>query len=97
MGDALDIQRRGSALLNPELDGPHPSPLPEGEGTEWGMVQGYADLILLYRIHNRLVLSGRCQTSDASVGPLSLWERAGVRVETEFHISNSDCNAALTQ
>ena len=36
MGDALDIQRLGSALLNPELAGPHPSPLPEGEGTEWG-------------------------------------------------------------
>ena len=38
MGDALDIQRLGSALLNPELDGPHPSPLPEREGTEWGML-----------------------------------------------------------
>ncbi|MCP1484870.1 hypothetical protein J3D48_001183 [Pseudomonas fluorescens] len=26
---------------------PHPSPLPEGEGTDWGMLQRYADLILL--------------------------------------------------
>ncbi|PNB47462.1 hypothetical protein C1X29_23310 [Pseudomonas sp. GW456-12-10-14-LB2] len=34
---------------------PHPSPLPEGEGTDWGMLQRCIDLILLYRIHNRLV------------------------------------------
>ncbi|CAI8829888.1 hypothetical protein EMIT0P265_20290 [Pseudomonas zeae] len=39
---------------------PHPNPLPEGEGTEWGMLKKYADLNVLHRIHNRLVLSGRC-------------------------------------
>jgi hypothetical protein len=25
----------------------HPNPLPEGEGTEWGMLEGYADLNVL--------------------------------------------------
>jgi hypothetical protein len=44
------------------------------------MLKGYADLIVLYRIHNRLGFSGRCMTPDTSVGPLSLRERAGVRV-----------------
>ena len=23
---------------------PHPSPLPEGEGTDWGILKNYADL-----------------------------------------------------
>ncbi|OJT51194.1 hypothetical protein EGJ55_05750 [Pseudomonas moraviensis] len=32
-----------------------------------------------FRIHNRLGRSGRCKTPDTSVGPLYLWERAGVR------------------
>ncbi|PYC11262.1 hypothetical protein DMX02_30720 [Pseudomonas jessenii] len=43
------------------------------------MLQKYTDLKLLYRIHNRLDHSGRCRTPDTSVGPLYLWERAGVR------------------
>jgi len=47
MGDALDIPRFGSGLLNPELDGPHPSPLPEGEGTEWGMLWIFSDVEVL--------------------------------------------------
>lgn len=34
---------------------------------------------MLYRIHNRLVFSGRCITPDTSVGSLSRRERAGVR------------------
>ncbi|ANI54094.1 hypothetical protein PDR5_23640 [Pseudomonas sp. DR 5-09] len=43
------------------------------------MLQIYADLILLYRIHNRLDSSGRCIAQYTSVGSLSLGERAGVR------------------
>jgi hypothetical protein len=39
----------------------------------------YADVMLLFRIHNRLDLSGRCIAKDASVSPLSLGERARVR------------------
>jgi len=58
---------------------PHPSPLPEGEGTDPGMLKKHADLNLLYRFHNRLGRSGRYTTPDPSVGPLYLWERAGVR------------------
>ncbi|TMU75638.1 hypothetical protein FGA82_20540 [Pseudomonas fluorescens] len=65
---------------------PHPNPLPEGEGTDWGILENCADVIDLYRIHNRLGHSGRCTTPDTSVGPLSLWAvrrfgRAGVREE----------------
>jgi streptogramin lyase len=45
------------------------------------MFEGYADLIELYRIHNRRGISGRCITPDSSVGSLSLRERAGVRVK----------------
>ncbi|POA29871.1 hypothetical protein C1891_27170 [Pseudomonas sp. GW456-12-1-14-TSB6] len=63
---------------------PHPSPpetsdRPEGEGTDWGIFTKYTDLKLLYRIHNRLDLSGRRTAPDTSVGSLSLGERAGVR------------------
>ncbi|PMW93581.1 hypothetical protein C1X59_29660 [Pseudomonas sp. FW215-R2] len=58
---------------------PHPNPLPEGEGTDWGIFTKYTDLKLLYRIHNRLDLSGRRTAQDNSVGSLSLRERAGVR------------------
>ncbi|TKJ71166.1 hypothetical protein PspCFBP13508_17035 [Pseudomonas sp. CFBP13508] len=32
---------------------PHPSPLPEGEGTDWGIFESYTDLNVLLRIHNR--------------------------------------------
>jgi hypothetical protein len=65
--------------------GPHPNPpetsdRPEVEGTEWGILTQYADVKDLCRIHNRLGLSGRCMTPDTSVSPLSLGERAGVRV-----------------
>jgi hypothetical protein len=45
------------------------------------MFEGYADLIEIYRIHNRRGISGRCITPDTSVGSLSLGERAGVRVK----------------
>jgi len=58
---------------------PRPSPLPEGEGAEWGIFKKYADLKGPCRIHNRLVFSGRCIAKDASVNPLSLRERARVR------------------
>jgi hypothetical protein len=59
--------------------GPHPSPLPKGEGTEWGIFKNYTDLKVIGRIHNRLGISGRRMTQYTSVGSLSLWERAGVR------------------
>ncbi|PYC23072.1 hypothetical protein DMX02_08455 [Pseudomonas jessenii] len=36
------------------MDGPHPNPLPEGEGTDPGLLERYTDLNLLGRIHNRL-------------------------------------------
>ena len=29
------------------LKAPHPNPLPEGEGTDWGMLVNYADLKML--------------------------------------------------
>ncbi|TKJ71366.1 hypothetical protein PkoCFBP13504_29140 [Pseudomonas koreensis] len=32
---------------------PHPSPLPEGEGTDWGILRICTDLNVLYRIYNR--------------------------------------------
>jgi len=58
---------------------PHPSPLPEGEGTEWGIFKSYTDLSEFQRIHNRHILSGRWIMPDTSVSSLSLRERAGVR------------------
>jgi hypothetical protein len=58
---------------------PHPSPLPEGEGAERGMLEYFIDLKEVHRIHNRLAFSGRCIAKDTSVSPLSLWERARVR------------------
>ncbi len=51
-------------------DCPHPNPLPEGEGTDRGMLQKYIDVKVLGRIHNRLGLSGRRTSSDTPVGPL---------------------------
>jgi hypothetical protein len=73
-------------------------PLPEAEGADWGGAK-YADLIFVLgihnlqsfrqtprsidQIHNRLGFSGRWMTSDTSVGPLSLWERAEVRVQAD--------------
>ncbi|VVN61557.1 hypothetical protein PS684_04302 [Pseudomonas fluorescens] len=39
------------------------------------MLLNYTDLMLLYRIHNRLGLSGRCTSKDNAVGPLSQRER----------------------
>ncbi|CAI8709223.1 hypothetical protein EMIT0347P_110021 [Pseudomonas sp. IT-347P] len=56
---------------------PHPSPLPEGEGTDPGMLERYTDLNLLGRIHSRLDHSGRCIASATSVGPLSLGRGLG--------------------
>ena len=55
-----------------------------------GMLEIDADLSALHRIQSsdsnqkRCGLSGRCITGDTSIGPLSLWERAGVRA-TEVH------------
>jgi hypothetical protein len=43
------------------------------------MLQKFIDLKVLYRTHNRLGFPGRYITQDTPVGPLSLWERAGVR------------------
>jgi hypothetical protein len=52
---------------------PHPSPLPEGEGADRGMLEYFIDLKEVHRIHNRLAFSGRCIAKDTSVSPLSLW------------------------
>jgi hypothetical protein len=41
------------------------------------MFKRYADLNVLYRIHNRPGVSGRCTTPDTSVGSLYLRERDG--------------------
>ncbi|PYB95691.1 hypothetical protein EGJ55_11660 [Pseudomonas moraviensis] len=32
---------------------PHPSPLPEGEGTDWGLLEKFSDLNVQCRIRNR--------------------------------------------
>jgi hypothetical protein len=57
------------------------------------MLKKYADLNVLHRIHNRLVLSGRCITSDTSVSSLSLRERAGVRVAFDVRVGLDVGNA----
>ncbi|KAB2517865.1 hypothetical protein F8N49_23785 [Pseudomonas sp. GXM4] len=54
---------------------PHPSPLPEGEGTDRGIFERYTDLKVMLGIHNRCDFSGRCTPQDTSVGPLSLSRR----------------------
>ncbi|PWB38162.1 hypothetical protein DCO47_00195 [Pseudomonas sp. NDM] len=41
--------------------GPHPSPLPKGEGTDWGILKRYTDLKVIWRIHNR---HRRCRSAD---------------------------------
>ena len=43
---------------------PHPSPLPEGEGADRTILKSYADLKVLYRIHNRLNASGRRNSNE---------------------------------
>ncbi|TKJ85930.1 hypothetical protein PkoCFBP13504_08070 [Pseudomonas koreensis] len=54
---------------------PHPSPLPEGEGTDWGIFENYADVKLLYRIHSRLDISSRCTSREQlSQSPLQQGE-----------------------
>ena len=58
---------------------PHPSPLPEVEGTDWGLLRISADLKNLCRIHNRLDRSGRRIYRYNPVSPLSLRERDRVR------------------
>ena len=57
MGDVQEIRRLERAALNPQSTGFFRSmynvrhlgrlPLPEGEGTEWGMFRKYADLNVL--------------------------------------------------
>ncbi|CAI8879924.1 hypothetical protein EMIT0347P_40129 [Pseudomonas sp. IT-347P] len=44
-------------------------------GLIWGKLENFADVIDLYRIHNRLGHSGPRIAPDTSVGPLSLRER----------------------
>ncbi|EJZ56161.1 hypothetical protein I1A_000467 [Pseudomonas fluorescens R124] len=51
---------------------PHPSPLPEGEGTDRGVCSSYTDL--QYRAELKI-----CKAPNVLPFPLSLWERAGVR------------------
>jgi hypothetical protein len=57
------------------------------------MLKRYADLKVFLRIHNRLGLSGRCTTPDTSVSPLSLRERAGVRVAFDVRVGLDVGNA----
>ncbi|PYC22369.1 hypothetical protein DMX02_10730 [Pseudomonas jessenii] len=66
------LGRDYSACAAVKAKAPHPSPLPEGEGTDWGIFKNSADVKDLYRIHNRLGHSGRWTTPDTSVGSLSL-------------------------
>jgi hypothetical protein len=68
---------------------PHPSPLPEGEGAERGMLEYFIDLKEVHRIHNRLAFSGRCIAKDTSVSPLSLWERARVRGFSDLTLNSA--------
>jgi hypothetical protein len=68
---------------------PHPSPLPEGEGAERGMLEYFIDLKEVHRIHNRLAFSGRCIAKDTSVSPLSLWERARVRGFSDLTLNST--------
>ena len=71
--------------LDPNLGGlhstrnPHPSPLPEGEGTERGILAQYTDLHALYRIHHRHELSVRRRTEDNGGRSLSLGRVLGGR------------------
>jgi hypothetical protein len=62
-----------SDSLNQKQKHPHPSPLPEGEG-EREQIGGLSDFEF------DSILQVGVRRTDTSVSPLSLWERARVRV-----------------